>query len=238
MLFRENDIIHSGNYEEYFLLYVDNELNDEQKQAVEQFVAAHPEVKTEFDLLLSTKLPDEEVKLDAKEFLLSDVMKPIGLEEELLLLLDNEMPETKQKHLLKEISEDKQLQLQYDLLQRTKLDNTEKIIYPDKRSLYRHTERTITLRTWLRVAAAIIVIAFLGIVYWASNNNSHNVQVPVVALKTKPSLKSPAQEKTTDKAVPKTELANQPNNLNGAQINNDVNSNKVSNGSKLASIQN
>ena len=48
-------MITRDNYEELFLLYVDDELTAEQKKAVDAFVLLHPDLKAELDLLCSTK---------------------------------------------------------------------------------------------------------------------------------------------------------------------------------------
>ena len=58
--------IHLGNYEEFFILYMDNELNEEQVKMVDEFLAAHPDLKAEFEILMSTKLPMEEFSFDKK----------------------------------------------------------------------------------------------------------------------------------------------------------------------------
>ena len=42
MSFNQPDMINPGNYEEYFILYMDNELGAEQKLMVENFIAQHP----------------------------------------------------------------------------------------------------------------------------------------------------------------------------------------------------
>jgi anti-sigma factor RsiW len=61
MSFNSNDRnslkISRTNYEEFFLLYVDDELSEEQKLEVEQFVALHPDVAAELEMLITTKLP-------------------------------------------------------------------------------------------------------------------------------------------------------------------------------------
>ena len=79
-----NQTIHLGNYEEFFILYMDNELTDDQMKMVDSFLAAHPDLQSEFDLLLSTRLPMEEFSFD-KESLMADRMKLDAVEEELLL---------------------------------------------------------------------------------------------------------------------------------------------------------
>jgi len=49
------------NYEEWLVLYMDNELSAEQKITVEQFIVANPSVKEELALLQLTQLQPEEI---------------------------------------------------------------------------------------------------------------------------------------------------------------------------------
>lgn len=62
--------IDKGNYEEFFLLYVDNELPAADRAAVEAFVAAHPDLQEELELLLDTRLIPEEQLFHNPEVLL------------------------------------------------------------------------------------------------------------------------------------------------------------------------
>ena len=85
MSFNSNDNnqrINLGNYEEYFILYMDNELSDEQKALVDAFLLAHPDLQAEFELLLSTQLTPENLSLD-KEALWSHSMKLNAADEAL-----------------------------------------------------------------------------------------------------------------------------------------------------------
>ncbi|HWJ26885.1 MAG TPA: hypothetical protein VNS32_10110, partial [Flavisolibacter sp.] len=173
MLFNTNDnnqLIHSGNYEEYFILYMDNELNEEQMKMVDEFLARHPELQAEFDLLLGTKLPSETFVFD-KNSLLADSMKLNAVDENLLLLVDNELPAEQISSLQQKISNDKDLQLQHELLLKTKLDATEIIPYPNKKELYRRTGGLIIMRPWMRVAAAAVVIAVASVLYFNSEKS-------------------------------------------------------------------
>jgi Predicted transmembrane transcriptional regulator (anti-sigma factor) len=61
--------ISTDNYEEYFLLYVDDELNAERKNETEKFVLQHPALQNEFTLLKQTRLPSEAVVFNEKEIL-------------------------------------------------------------------------------------------------------------------------------------------------------------------------
>jgi hypothetical protein len=52
----ENVFIDHMNYEELFLLYIDNELTNTEKNKVEDFVIQHPKLQGEFTLLKQSKL--------------------------------------------------------------------------------------------------------------------------------------------------------------------------------------
>ncbi|MEK7226941.1 MAG: hypothetical protein AAB221_14820, partial [Bacteroidota bacterium] len=59
------------NYEEYFILYMDNELSSDDRRMVEVFVQQHPDLKEELDILLQYKLePDTSVVFNGKEELM------------------------------------------------------------------------------------------------------------------------------------------------------------------------
>ncbi|MEO6611540.1 MAG: hypothetical protein ABIT05_01900 [Chitinophagaceae bacterium] len=54
------------NYEEWFLLYLDNELSADQKKTVEQFLSANPAIQKEFSVLQRTRLQPEKIVFDSK----------------------------------------------------------------------------------------------------------------------------------------------------------------------------
>jgi hypothetical protein len=69
LLYRKEEGINLGNFQEYFLLYVDEELNAAEKQSVETFVLQNPELQDEFTLLKQSVLPAEKVIFRNKEIL-------------------------------------------------------------------------------------------------------------------------------------------------------------------------
>src|SRR5687768_13209134 len=117
-----NPLITLENYEEWFLLYVDEELNAEEKAAVEAFAVRHPHLQEELDLLCGTRLPAETLKLENKSELFSGHMKIAAIDESLLLYIDNELPDSERKKLEQRLAADQDLQLQYRLLMQTKSD--------------------------------------------------------------------------------------------------------------------
>lgn len=170
MSFDQNiNMITTGNYEEYFVLYMDNELSAAQVKMVEAFLLDHPHLKSELELLMSTKLPVEEISFDKTE-LLAENMKLAAVDENLLLYIDEELEGESKKKVELELAFNQDYQLQHRVLMQTKLDPSETISYPDKTELYRHTTTVVMFRTWMRIAAAIIVIAAAGILYITSNS--------------------------------------------------------------------
>jgi hypothetical protein len=60
-----------NNYEEYFILYMDNELTSEDRRQVELFVEGNPDLQEELNLLKQTQLvPDSSFVFADKEQLL------------------------------------------------------------------------------------------------------------------------------------------------------------------------
>jgi hypothetical protein len=65
----ESPALSLSTYEDYFLLYIDNELSSQEKQEVELFVLQHPALQAEFLLLQKTILTKERFVFTNKELL-------------------------------------------------------------------------------------------------------------------------------------------------------------------------
>jgi hypothetical protein len=198
MSFNSNDI-NNGNYEEFFILYMDNELNPEQRKMVESFLEDHPELRTELDILLSTQLPAEPVSFN-KESLLSSSMKLSVAEEELLLYIDNELPSGEKKRLELELASNKDYQNQHAILLQTKLDAADVIAYPNKEELYHRTTRVIAYKFYLRIAAAVLLVAGMGSLYYLQNGNNKGSDTGVAVVsqpKNSPAINNNPEQTTT-----------------------------------------
>ena len=145
------------NYEEYFILYWDNELTDEQKKLVKQFVQENTDLEDEFNLLGQTHFtPDENVSLPNKEYLIKE--EYANRQELFLSYIDNELNAIEKSAIEKFIAVDPPAQRELALLQKTKLQ-PEKIVFPFKSQLYRREEKGRVVRmVWFRVAAAAAII--------------------------------------------------------------------------------
>lgn len=63
-------LVNEHNYEQYFVLYGDDELTNEEKDRIEQFVYHHPQYQAEFELIQQVKLvPDNTLTFPDKTYL-------------------------------------------------------------------------------------------------------------------------------------------------------------------------
>jgi hypothetical protein len=167
MSFKENDnkhMINLNNYEEYFLLYVDGELNAHGMKEVDDFVNNHSDLKSELEVLLATRLSPDDITIDKKE-LYSFSMDKLTNEELLLSFIDDELSNEEKRKIQERISSGVAFQNEYELLLKTKLDPSEVIAYPNKEELYKRTRKIIPFSPWLRAAAIFILVAAGFIIY-------------------------------------------------------------------------
>lgn len=156
--------INRHNYEEYFILYLDNELSSEQRRSVEEFTQLHPDLQEELELLQQTKFtPDEQVIFSQKEELLfsgdASFITISNYEEWLVAYIDNELTPAQRTAVEAFAGQHITVQKELELLQQTKLQ-PEAILFPDKESLYRKEEKVRPI-VWWRIAAAAVL--FIGI---------------------------------------------------------------------------
>lgn len=163
--------INRHNYEEFFILYLDNELSSEDRRQVELFVQQHPDLGEELQLLEQTRLEmDPTIIFEAKE----NLMKPVGLgwinadnqEEWLVQYIDNELINEQKAAVEIYVANNPSVKAELELLQRTKLRPEASITFFNKELLYRREETPVRfmvpVRLW-RVAAAVLLLIALTI---------------------------------------------------------------------------
>lgn len=161
--------INRSNYEEYFLLYADNELSQAEKYEVEIFVQQNVDLEEEFNMIKSTiNIPDENVGMADKSFLMKNDFSSFineGNHEEIFVLYhDNELS-NEQKNTTEEfVNLNSQFKIDFELIGKAKLDDDAAIIFPDKKQLYRKEKngKVIPLILWRSMAAAV----FIGFGFW------------------------------------------------------------------------
>lgn len=158
--------INRNNYEEYFLLYADNELSKAERKMVEVFVNENPHLKEEFCMLKRTiNLPDEDIKLKDKLFLYKNessfAINKNNYEELFVLFHDNELSEKEKRETENFVAQDANLKLEFELIGKAKLIPDTWIVYPDKKELYRKQKsgRVFSILVW-RYAVAAVLIGF------------------------------------------------------------------------------
>ena len=218
------------NYEECFILYWDNELTALQKQAVENFVKENADLHEEFNILGQTRfVPDNNIQLEKKEFLLNNSFINItNYEEQLLNYIDDEITAGQRKEIEKFAGQYSAVKQELALLQKTKLQPETEIVFHDKSILYRREEKVrVISMTWFRVAvaAAIILIAGFASIKLVTDNKNDKIDLargnetkdqPLSPLKNQlkkengesvtKTNEDPVKEKTTDKNDSKKQI--------------------------------
>ncbi|RXK59795.1 hypothetical protein ESA94_12105 [Lacibacter luteus] len=228
--------INRHNYEEFFLLYVDNELTAGQRKIVEAFVAANPDLKEEFNLISQSTF-NTDAKLDESfvQSLLKPVEEPAISEEQLLMYVDEELTAADKANVEKELLTNVDLQKDLLWLRRSQVTPDNSIVFPDKQLLYKQTEParvfslSATARRW---SAAAAVVVLLGSAMWLLIGKENTTDpTKFVTADLKNGKQTGKQNQKTVKEILKEEnqLQHQENNFVAAAETNNVQSNSKTN---------
>ncbi len=206
-------MITRDNYEAWFILYLDNELDAEAKAAVEAFALAHPDLGEELDLLMQTRLvPESHLSFGPLDSLLkteaTDSSIPEKYQEWMLLRVDGELDAAKENELDTWLANEPAGQKEMNRLMLTRMQADTDLVYPDKESLYRSaTPRRALIISWRRIAvAASLLLAISTATYlWTSRERDVNTGDPIaenpIAVKNNP-VKSPVASRETKQEQP------------------------------------
>jgi hypothetical protein len=191
-------IITRHNYEEYFILYMDNELGGEDRGRVELFVQENPDLKDELDWLLQSRLvPDASLVFDNKEQLMktsgNSSINTTNYEKWLLLYTDNELTAEQKIAVEKFAATHPAIQKELELLQKTKFQPEQEIIFHNKELLYRKEEKVrVVAINWRKIAvAAAILLAISTTTFIVFNNKGDGTKEELAANK-QSGIKSPS----------------------------------------------
>jgi hypothetical protein len=167
------------NYEEYFLLYIDNELTVDQKKQVELFIKENPDLEEELIIFQQSRLIPDTIVFEEKHLLMKEENNSFinlnNYEEWLVLYVDNELNDKEKTIVEKFAATHPQVQTELGLFQQTKLQPEEEFNFPDKSLLYRKEEKVrIISMTWWRVAVAAILIITAGITLYSVLGKKNN----------------------------------------------------------------
>jgi hypothetical protein len=223
-------IVNRENYEEYFILYLDNELDAAGRREVEDFIARNPDLKEELDLLGQFRLsPDQDIVFPGKSGLLKNESNKLvnadNYNEWLLLYTDNELTADQKKEVELFIQNHPAVQKELAGYLQAKLI-PETLVYPGKENLYR---REVTVRQvyWWRIAAAAILVLATGAFFLSRMNKGGTESSPVEMAVTKqpdPSGQKPLITKTPADKQPVVRVKEiEDNTAIASRVNNKIN---------------
>ena len=195
--------INRQNYEEYFLMYADDELSIHQRMEVEWFVQQNPDLAAELELLHQARLvPDDKIVFGHKEDLLKipeDHINLTNYEEYFISFIDNELNEDERVDVEKFILQHPQLQAEFALLKQT-VSEPEPVVFENKEILYRYEkeERKPVVMKWWRIAAAAVLLFGIATV-WFKLPKHHQPPVAVAETPKKDAIKADDQRKASVK---------------------------------------
>ncbi len=204
-------MITRNNYEEFFLLYVDNELPASDKKAVEAFVRENPDLEAELNRLQQSVFkPDGAVIFENKDRLMkqtadSSFINAGNYEEYFLLYTDKELDEATAKEVETFAGQHPSLSESLHLLLQARLEPDTAIVFEGKEILYKKEEDDkVILFPWARVAAAAIVLLLAG--FFVFTNRNHDT--PPIA--SAGGAKTGQGEKNSSKNIPAEKKKDQP----------------------------
>ena len=213
--------INRNNYEEYFILYLDNELGSDDRRQVELFVQENADLKGEFDLLSQTRLaPDDAVVFDEKQQLLNIAsaasINDSNFEEWLVLYIDNELTGQQKISVEEFLVNHPAAKTELGILQKTKLHSEEAVIFPNKETLYRREEKVPVIAfSWRKMAVAaslLLAISTAAFLVFTGKNSNEGKSISESSIGTNATKDDSADNRSnnnaaTDPVVPENKEA-------------------------------
>ncbi len=150
------------NYEVFFLDYHEGNLSEEKRKEVRAFVAAHPQLKEEFENFCLVSVETDEFTFSGKENLKKNFLNERNYKTWLAAYVENDLNAEEKKETENFLAANPDLKPELILLQRTKLSADHSITFENKSSLKKNT-RVIPM--WVRVAAAACLVVGLTLYF-------------------------------------------------------------------------
>lgn len=151
-----------NNYEEYFLLYVDDELSIEDRRLVEEFIFLHPEYKAALEELQQAVVSvDEHIMYEKKNSLFKN---STVTDEDMMLYVDGELTDSELTLFTENINDEVSKKIEEFKLTVSHPDAD--VVYEKKQYLYKKQSKVFSLNKMYQSVAAVIIIAIgLSIFY-------------------------------------------------------------------------
>jgi hypothetical protein len=198
--------INRTNYEQYFLLYADNELSASDKELVEAFLRGNIDLKDEFLIIQATvSSPDEAIRINDKSFLLkkeASLITESNYEEFFILYYDDELTNEQRKETERFAEQNIKFKTEFELIGKSKLAPDNALIYPWEKQLYKREKRgTIIQPIWMKTVAAAILIGFglwIAVSYFNKSNTTPRLSTLTNNTPNQAVTTRPVQNKTSN----------------------------------------
>ncbi len=157
-------IVNKYNYEAFLLDFAEGQLSAEQTNALFDFLAAHPELKEDFDAVLEMQtLQGEGIVFKGKESLLQD--ESLDAQQNLIIAhLENEHTEVEKSTFEQMLKSDETLARETQIFAKLKLEVDENLVFSKQEALIQTVP--ISYASWIyrtSFAAAAVILLLLAI---------------------------------------------------------------------------
>jgi hypothetical protein len=168
------------NYEEFFLLYIDNELSVAARAAVERFVDEHPDLREEWETFLQCRVQPEA----GSAFPYTNELLKEEHETLLLSYVDGELDAADRVAVEDIISRQPSKAVEWRQLLLTVSQPDLSVVFPGKERLYRtERRRRLVPLLWMRAGVAAAVLAVGALLFLNRPHGKGSLPVAVTAKK-------------------------------------------------------
>ena len=153
--------INRDNYEEFFIDYIEGELNAEENLALQSFLALNPDLQDELDEMCDFDFTLESADFNANKPALKDIPFQTNFDDFCIALIENDLNTYDKKSFEEFVAENPDKQVDLDLYFKTKLKADTTLIYKDKKGLKRRNKGLVIkqfIYTSLAAAASIAIL--------------------------------------------------------------------------------
>jgi len=176
-------MITRDNYEEFFLLYTDNELSAAERREVERFVADHPDLREEWEALLQCRIsPDSHLTFPDRSALLKPEIEGSAWTGDLLSYIDGELDEKNTARIEAALRQHPLVERELAILRQTVSYPDTTIAFPGKDRLYKtEKDRRVIPLFWLRAGIAATVAGTIALLLLLPSGKHSGKPAPIIA---------------------------------------------------------
>ena len=203
--------IKRNNYEEYFVDFLDGNLNQAEKEQLFLFLDANPDLKEELEnfdgelVIKGDEVSYEKKSILLKKSLLTEVIST-NFDELCIANLERDLNQVEEKYFQELINEDPKKRKEFEVFKLTKFSCEEAIVFKHKHILKKIAKPRFKWNYAIISTAASIVI-LTGIYFLLRKQNTPLIEKPITEIKDQ--LKSVSENKKTEKEnIEKVEAIN------------------------------